>query len=97
MREIKIPKHEQYKGSVYTYSVDLTLIEQSLGLTVSAATWSTQDNSVTIGTSALASSVATAPITAAKVGESLVKLVLTTSGDDAPVYFFSINVLDPEN
>ena len=97
MREIKIQKHEQYKGSVYTYSVDLTLIEQSLGLTVSSATWSTQDNTVTIGTSALSSSIASAPITASSVGESLIKVTMTTSGDDSPVFYFNINVLDPEN
>ena len=97
MREIKIDRHEQYKGSVYTYSIDLTIIEQRLGLTVSGATWSTQDNSVTIGTSALSSSIASAPITAASVGESLIKVTMTTSGDDSPVFYFNINVLDPEN
>lgn len=97
MREIKIPRHEQYKGATYTYSVDLALIEQSLGLTVSSATWSTQDSAVTIGTASLAASVASAPVTAASKGDSLVKLTLSTSGDDAPVFYFSINVLDPEN
>lgn len=97
MREIKIPRHEQYKASVYTYSVDVTLIEQALGLTVSAATWSTEDSCVSIGTSALASSIATAPITASSVGVSLVKVVMTTTGDDAPIFFFKINVIDPEN
>lgn len=97
MREIKIDRHEQYKGSVYTYSIDLTIIEQRLGLTVSSATWSTQDNTVTIGTSALSSSIASAPITASSVGESLIKVTMTTSGDDSPVFYFNINVLDPEN
>lgn len=96
MREIRIPRHEQYKGSVYTYSVDLTLIEQTLGLTVSSVTWSTQDSNVTIGTSALSSSVATAPVTAVDIGTAIVKLAVTTSGDDAPVIFFEIKVLDPE-
>lgn len=95
-REMKIPRHEQYKDSVYTYQVDLTLIEQALGLTVNAVTWSTQDSCVTIGTSALASSVASAPITAVNTGSAKIKLAITTSGDDAPVYFFEVNVLDPE-
>lgn len=95
-REIKIPRHEQYKDSVYTYQVDMTLIEQALGLTVSAVTWSTLDNAVTIGSSSLASSVASAPITAVNMGSAKIKLSITTSGSDSPVYFFEINVLDPE-
>ena len=96
-REMKIVTHEQYKDSVYTYSVDLSIIEQGLGLTASAVTWSTQNTSISIGTSSLASSVASAPITASSHGEALIKLSITTNGNDAPVYFFKINVIDPEN
>lgn len=97
-REMKIPIHEQYKGSVYTYSIDITLIDQELGVTTSAATWSTDDTSVvSIGTSAFSTPTTSAPLTASNVGEAVVKVTLTTSGDDAPVYFFKVKVLDPEN
>jgi hypothetical protein len=97
VRELKVPRHEQYKGSIYTYSVDLTLIEQELSLTASTVTWSTQDSSiVSIGTSALTSSVASAPLTASSEGSALIKLVITTSGDDKIVYFFEVKVIDLE-
>ena len=96
-REIKIPVHEQYKDSVYTYSVDVTLIEETLGVTVSTATWTTQQNSVYVGASSLASKVTSAPITANSTGIATVKVAFTTSGNDAPVYFFRVHILDPED
>lgn len=97
-REMKMPVHEQYKDSVYTYQVDLTLVDQELNVTSSAVTWSTDDTSVvSIGTATFSSSVASAPITASNPGEALIKLSITTGSDDAPVFFFKINVLDPED
>ena len=97
-REMKIPVHEQYKGSIYTYEIDLTILDQELSVTSSAVTWSTTDSSiVSIGTSAFASKVASAPITASSVGEAIVKATITTGSDDQPIYFFKIIVLDPEN
>lgn len=94
-REMRIDTHEQYIDSVYTYEVDLTVLDQVLGVTSSTVTWSTDDNCITIGTSAFTSSVASAPITANSVGAALVKLTIATNASDAPVYFFRINVLDP--
>ena len=95
---MKIQSHEQYKDSVYTYQVDLTLLDQELSVTSSAVTWSTDDtNNVSIGTSAFSSNIASAPITANNLGEALIKLSITTGSDDAPVFFFKINVLDPED
>lgn len=96
-REIRIPKHEQYKDSVYTYTIDLTLIEEDLDLTVSSVTWTTKQNSITIGTSALASKLATAPITANSTGVATVKATMATSGTDAPIFYFQIHILDPED
>ena len=96
-REMRIVTHEQYKGSVYTYSVDLSILDQGLGLTSSAVTWSTEASNISIGSATLSSSVASAPITASSQGEALIKLTITTNGNDTPVYFFRIVVMDPEN
>jgi len=94
---MRVPVHEQFKGSTYTYTVDLTILEQELGLTATTVTWSTQDSStVSIGTSSLASSVATAPITASNQGSALVKLTIQTSGNDKVVYFFEVKVINLE-
>ena len=96
-REIKIPKWEQYKDSVYSYVIDLTLINQELGVTSSAATWSTDDTSiVSLGTSVFSAPNTSTPITALSPGSALVKVAMTTSGDDAPIYFFEVKVIDPE-
>ncbi len=95
-REIKIPSYEQYKDSVYTYQIDTTLIDQELSVTSSAVTWSTEDTTiVSLGTSAFTNPTATCPITASNPGTALIKATITTGSDDAPVYFFRINVLDP--
>lgn len=97
-KEMRIAKYEQYKGSIYTYEVDLTVLDQELGVTSSAVTWSTEDsNVVSIGTRSFASKIASAPITASNVGEAHVKLTITTDVIDKPVYYFVINVLDPKN
>ena len=97
-KEFKIGRHEQYKGATYTYSVDTALIDQRLGVTSSAATWTTEDSSVvTIGTSLFSGGIGSAPITANSKGTALVKVSITTNGDDAPIYYLEINVLDPES
>lgn len=96
-REMRIHTHEQFKGSVYVYQVDLTVLDQELGTTSSTVTWSTDDTSiVSIGTSAFSSKIASCPITASNKGTALIKLSISTGSDDAPVYFFKVNVLDPE-
>ena len=70
-REIKIPRHEQYKGSVYAYVVDMTLINQELGVTANDATWSTEDTSiVSIATPTFASPNSSAAITALNQGSA---------------------------
>ncbi len=96
-REIKIPVHEQYKGSIYSYVVDMTLINQELGVTASGATWSTEDTSiVSLGTAVFSTPNSSIPITASNPGDAIIKVSIATSGDDAPIYFFEIKVLDPE-
>lgn len=95
---MRIQTHEQYKDSVYTYTVDLAVLDQKLGVTTQTVTWSTDDTSVvSIGTSSFASNIASAPITASNSGTATIKLSISTDGDDAPVFFFKVNVLDPEN
>ena len=96
-REMRIEQHEQYIDAVYTYEVDLTVLDQELGVTSSAVTWSTDDGCVTIGTSSFTSSIASAPITANSVGTALIKLAITTGSNDAPVFYFRVKVLDPNN
>lgn len=97
-REMRVNVYEQFKGSTYTYEIDLTVLDQELSVTSSAATWSTTDSStISLGTSSFASKVASCPITASSVGVATVKLSITTGSNDAPVYFFKIHVLDPED
>ena len=97
-KEIKKEVWEQFKGSIYDYVIDMTLINQTLGTTVSSATWSTEDsNIVSIGTTSFATPDATSTITASNPGTAIIKLVLATTGNDAPIYYFEINVLDPES
>lgn len=97
-REIKIPRWEQYKDAVYDYVVDMTLINQELGATVTAADWTTQDTKVvSLGTAVFSAPNSTIPITALNPGTAIIKVSITTDGNDAPVYFFELKVLDPES
>lgn len=96
-REIKIPVWEQYKASVYSYVVDLSLINQELGVTATGATWTTEDTGqISLGTAVFSAPNSSIPITAVNPGDAMIKVSITTDGDDAPVYFFKIKVLDPE-
>lgn len=93
----EIARLNDFKGAVRTVSLDLSLIEQKLGVTVSAAQWTAQNDRITVGTPTLLNSTASAAITLNEIGSTLLKIALTTSGSDAPIVYVKFIVSDPEN
>ena len=92
-----IERFNEFKGAVKTVQLDLSLLEEKLGVTVSSATWAAENNRVTVGSASLASSVASAPVTMVHEGVSLVKITLETSGNDKIIIFLKFRVSDPFN
>ena len=64
--------------------------------TVSSVSWSVVSGNASIANTALASSVASATVTGSSGGKSLVKVTLTTSGNNVGVLYFEVYVRDPE-
>lgn len=92
-----IERFNEYKGAIRTFEVALSVLEQEQGFTVTGVTWSASNNRASIGADSLSSSVASAPITMSKVGEVMIKLVLTTDTGDQPIIYFKLIISNPES
>jgi|TARA_Y100000296_G_scaffold38168_1_gene44186 pantothenate kinase len=84
----------QFKGDVKAISVDCSPWADDNG-TVTTATWSVESGSVSIGTEALASNVASAILTTSESGSSSVKLVIT-DGTHSEAVYFKVKCKDPQ-
>lgn len=74
--------------------LDLTKLEDELNETVTGATWTSLNGLSSFENESLSNSIASARVTNAKSGKALIKVILSTSNQQQPV-FIQISVIDP--
>jgi len=84
----------RFKGDIKSLSVDCSSWADDNG-TVTTATWTVESGSLTIGTKALASNVASCILTTSTAGASMVKLVVT-DGTHSEAMYIRVLVKDPQ-
>ena len=86
---------QHYKGETTGYSVDWGVKVGRLDTTVTGVVWSVESGGATISNDILSGSEASALVTTAVEGCSLIKLTATLADGQIDVYFFKVKALDP--
>ena len=96
-KDSEIKKFSQTIDSEIPYKVDFSLSATDRGTSVSSITWSSEGSrSVTISNKALASSVASADVSASYSGEALIKCVANYADSNTETQYIKIMIHDPE-
>lgn len=93
-RNREIDKVLLMDGATETVQFNVAPWESDNG-TVTSVAWSVVSGNVSIANQALAASIASATVTGSS-GKSLVKVVLTTSGNNVGSLFFEVYIRDPD-
>jgi len=93
---MKVQSWQAYEGEATNYTVDWSVKAGRLGTTVSSVVWLVDNGSATISNENLTSNVATALITTASEGVSLIKLTAVLADGQTDVFFFKVDANDPK-